>query len=107
MITALAYSPDSGLIAVSGFQEILLHKADGSERLARLVGRSQRIESLCFSPDGSQLAAVGGTPALFGEAQIWNVADRKLALSMTVAPDTLFGASFNDKGTQTRIWRSG
>ena len=46
------------------------------------------------------LAAVGGTPALFGEAQIWNVADRKLALSMTIAPDTLFGASFNDKGTQ-------
>ena len=100
VITAIAYSPDSQLLAVSGFQEILLHKADGSEQLARLVGRSQRIESLCFSPDGSQLAAVGGTPALFGEVQIWNVADRKLALSMTMSPDTLFGASFNDKGTQ-------
>ncbi len=100
VITALAYSPDSQLLAVSGFQEILLHKSDGSGQVARLVGRSQRIESLCFSPDGKLLAAVGGTPALFGEAQVWNVDDHKLALSMTLAPDTLFGASFNDAGTQ-------
>jgi WD40 repeat protein len=55
---------------------------------------------LCFSPDGKQLAAVGGTPSLFGEAQVWNTDDHKLALSMTLAPDTLFGASFNDAGTQ-------
>ena len=100
VITALAYSPDSGQLAVSGFQEILLHKADGSGLSGRLVGRSQRIESLAYSPDGKQLAAVGGTPALFGEAQIWNTADQTLALSSTLAPDTLFGASFNDAGTQ-------
>lgn len=100
VITALAYSPDSQQLAVSGFQEILLHKADGSERPARLVGRSQRIESLAYSPDGKRIGAVGGTPALFGEAQVWNTADHTLALSMTLAPDTLFGASFNDKGTQ-------
>jgi WD40 repeat protein len=100
VITALAYSPDSEHLAVSGFQEILLHKADGSEMSARLVGRSQRIESLCFSPDGKHLAAVGGTPSLFGEAQIWNTEDKTLATSMTLAPDTLFGASFNDAGTQ-------
>lgn len=100
VITALAYSPDSQQLAVSGFQEILLHKADGSERVARLVGRSLRIESLAYSPDGKLLGAVGGTPALFGEAQVWNTADHTLALSMTLAPDTLFGASFNDAGTQ-------
>jgi len=100
VLTALDYSPDSRHLAVSGFQEILLHKADGSKRVARLVGRSQRIESLVFSSDGEKLAAVGGTPSLFGEAQIWNTADNKLALSKTLAHDTLFGASFNDQGTQ-------
>jgi WD40 repeat protein len=100
VITALAYSPDSQKLAVSGFQEILVHSADGSGQPQRLVGRSQRIESLCFSPDGKLLGAVGGTPALFGEAQIWSMDDFKLQTSMTLAADTLFGASFNDKGTQ-------
>src|SRR6476469_948977 len=46
VVTAIAYSPDGELMAVSGYREILLHKADGSGLVARLVGRSQRIESL-------------------------------------------------------------
>ncbi len=95
VITALAYSPDSGALAVSGFHETLLHKADGSELTARLLGRGQRIESLAFSPDGKWLAAVGGSPALFGEVQLWNVAEKTLARSATFGHDTLFGASFN------------
>jgi WD40 repeat protein/mono/diheme cytochrome c family protein len=98
VITALAYSPDSQLLAVSGYHETLVHHADGSELVGRLVGRSQRIESLSFSPDGKMIGAVGGTPALFGEIQFWNVADRKLVSSITMTPDTLFGGCFNDKG---------
>ena len=55
VITALAYSPDSQLLAVSGFHEILLHAADGSGLKSRLIGRAQRIESINFSPDGKML----------------------------------------------------
>jgi WD40 repeat protein len=100
VIAALEYSPDGSLLAVSGFHEVLLHKADGSGLVGRLIGRAQRIESIRFSPDGKLLGAVGGTPALFGEAQFWNVADKKLVLSLPVAYDSLFGASFNKDGTQ-------
>ena len=39
VITALDYSPDSKLLAISGYREILLHAADGSGLQARLVGR--------------------------------------------------------------------
>ena len=99
VISAIAYSPNSSLLAVSGFHEILLHKADGSGLLHRLVGRSQRLNAIRFSPDGKLIGAVGGTPALFGEVQFWNVADQKLAFSNTVSFDTLFGGSFNDDGT--------
>ncbi|MGH7129987.1 MAG: c-type cytochrome domain-containing protein, partial [Planctomycetaceae bacterium] len=99
VITALAYSPDSTLLAVSGFHEILVHEADGSGLAARLVGRAQRINALAFSPDGTILAAVGGTPALFGEVQFWDVQQKKLLASETVSFDTLFGASFSDDGT--------
>jgi WD40 repeat protein len=98
VVTALAYSPDSSLLATSGYREILIHKADGSGLVARLIGRSQRIESIAFSPDGKFVGAAGGTPALFGEVQIWNVAEKKLVRSVTVSHDTVFGGSFSNDG---------
>ena len=98
VISALAYSPDSQTLAVSGFREILLHKADGSGLVARLVGRAQKISSIEYSPDGTLIAATGGTPSLFGEVQFWNAADRKLARSATFTADTLFGGRFSTDG---------
>ncbi len=98
VVTAMAYSPDSRLIAVSGYREILVHKADGSGLVARLVGRSQRIESIAFSPDGKFIGACGGSPALFGEVQIWDVAKKKLVSSITLTNDTLFGGTFSGDG---------
>jgi WD40 repeat protein len=102
VVTALRYSPDSSLLAVSGFHEVLLHAADGpgadGAPVARLVGRSQRVTALEFSPDGATLAAVGGTPALFGEVQFWDVSSKTLRSSATFGPDTLFGAAFSGDG---------
>ncbi len=98
VVTALAYSPDSKLLAVSGFHETLLHEADGSGLVARLVGRGNRVNSLDFSPDGKLLAVAGGTPALFGELQLWNVEKRSLEASTTVSYDTLFGVRFDNDG---------
>ena len=100
VITALAYSPDGALLAVSGYREILLHQADGSGLVARLPGISDKITSLAFSPDGSLLAAVGGTPADFGEVELWDVAQRKLRRSIKSTSDTLFGVSFSPDGSK-------
>jgi len=36
------------LLAVAGYHEVLLHKADGSGIVGRLVGLSERIQSLAF-----------------------------------------------------------
>lgn len=99
VITGLAISPDSTLIAVTGFHEVLVHKADGSGLAARLVGRAQRLTSVSFSPDGKMLATTGGNPALFGEVQFWSVPEFKLVRSFTTTNDTLFGGRFSDDGT--------
>ena len=99
VVTSMDYSPDGKLLAVSGYHEVLIHTLDDSVPPKRLIGRSQRIESLAFSPDGQILAVAGGTPALFGELQLWNVAEGKLLHSTTLALDTLFGVSFNADGT--------
>ena len=101
VITSLDYSPDGQLLAVSGFHEVLLHKADGAgEIVARLVGLSERIESARFSLDGKQLAVTGGSPGRFGELQIWDVASGDLKQSVLVTYDTIYGASWSGDGSK-------
>ena len=109
VLTALDFSPDGKLLAVSGYHEVLLYEvgAIGSDVAAntaavklsaRLVGLSERIQSNVFSPDGSELLVVGGSPARFGEVQFWNVAERKLRLSVPVGSDTLYGGCWSPDG---------
>jgi WD40 repeat protein len=100
VIASLAYSPDGKLLAVAGRHEVLLHKADGSGLVARLVGQAERVQSIAFSPDGKLLAVAGGSPALFGEIQIWDVDKKKLKLSHSVTFDTLYGVSWSHDGTK-------
>src|SRR5205085_6864649 len=100
VVTSLDFSTDGSLLAVSGHHEVLLHKADGSGLVARLVGLSERIQSFAFSPDGKLLAVTGGSPGLFGEVQIWDVAKRKLKLSLPVTFDTVYGVSWSPDGSK-------
>ncbi len=100
VLTAIDFSPDDTLLAVSGYHETLLHKADGSGLVARLVGQSERIESVAFSPDGKSLAVTGGSPGRLGEVQVWDVEAKKLKYSVPVTYDTVYGASWSGDGTK-------
>ncbi len=95
VIPALAYSPGGSLLAVAGYHEVLLHQADGDGLVARLVGLSERVQSLAFSPDGKWLAVTGGDPGRFGEVQLWDVARKKLKWSLPVTFDTVYGVSWS------------
>jgi len=103
VISAMAWSPDGETLAVSAYHEVVLHKGDGSELLARLVGESPRIESLAFSRDGEQLAVSGGAPARFGEIQIWDVKSGKELHSFKLTPDSLYGVSFSPDGQTVAV----
>jgi WD40 repeat protein/mono/diheme cytochrome c family protein len=98
VLTSIAFSPDGKILAVSGYHEILLHKPDGSGLLGRLVGMSERVQSIAFSPDGKFLAAAAGSPARFGEVQVWNVDKQKLESSTPLTYDTLYGVSWSPDG---------
>jgi WD40 repeat protein len=99
VISALAFSPDGKLLAVSGYHEVLVHHVDGM-LAARLVGASERIQALAFSPDGKRLAVSGGSPGRFGEVQIWDHAKKKLKVSLPITFDTVYGVSWSHDGTR-------
>lgn len=110
LITGIDYSPNGKVLAVSAYHEvILLDAADPKPEaaLARLVGLSERIESVRFSPDGKQLCVAGGSPGRFGEIQIWDVEQAgnagykpKLASSVMTTFDTVYGATWSHDGTR-------
>ncbi|HYW44694.1 MAG TPA: hypothetical protein VE959_17665 [Bryobacteraceae bacterium] len=100
VLTALAFSPDGKMLAVSGNREILLHTLDGSAPPQRLPGLSDSILSLAFSRDGSLLVAGGGTPARFGEIQFWDLPAAKLRRSVMLTGDTVFGVSLSPDATR-------
>ncbi len=97
-VTSVEYSPDGKFLAVAGYHEVLIHKADGSGIAARLVGLSERIQKLAWSPDGQMIAVTGGSPARMGEIQIWDVAKKELKLSKSITFDTVYGASWSPDG---------
>ena len=98
VISAMAFSPEGDVLAVSAYHEVILHKDDGSAMIGRLVGEAPRVESVVFSPDGKELAVSGGAPARFGEIQIWDVAGQKELQSYKISNDSVFGVSFSPDG---------
>ncbi|HYO84539.1 MAG TPA: c-type cytochrome domain-containing protein [Bryobacteraceae bacterium] len=95
VITAVAFSPAGSHLAVSAYREVLIVPVSGEGTPIRLSGLSERIHSIAFSPDGSRMIAAGGTPARFGEVQVWDVPAAKLLRSITLTGDTVFGASLS------------
>jgi WD40 repeat protein len=98
VVTALAHSPDGKWLAVNGFHEVVIVSAESLQPVKRLVGLSERVQSVAFSPDSKRLAVTGGSPGRFGEVQVWEVESGKLLLSHQVTFDTLFGGSFSPDG---------
>ena len=95
VVRAIAFSPDGNLLAVPARHEIILHRADGSGIVARLLGDSPRLEALTFSRDGSLLVASGGAASEFGEIQIWDTAKQELVSSIKGSTDSFYGVAIS------------
>lgn len=95
VVSAIAYSPDGSTLVVSGFREVLLYDTTNFELKARLVGKAHRIQSLTYTADGKILGVAGGSPAQFGEVQLWDTATHTLIKAIRSSYDTVYGLSFS------------
>jgi WD40 repeat protein/mono/diheme cytochrome c family protein len=108
VVTSIQFAPSGNLLAVSGYHEVVLHdlaKVIGRQPslVGRLIGMSERIESVAFSPDGARLAVAGGSPGRLGELQIWDLASRELTVALPASYDTCYGASWSADGQLVAI----
>jgi WD40 repeat protein len=98
VLTSLAFNSDGTRIAVTGYHEVLIYDTEKFTLQSRLIGISERVQSLAYSPDGKKLAVVGGAPGRFGEVQVWSPEGEKLLVSAPVTFDTLYGVSWSPDG---------
>ena len=98
LVRTLDFTKDGKYLAQNGFHEVLIAEASTGRLVSRLVGLSERIESVAFSPDGTKIAIAGGQPGRMGEIQVWDWSKEKLLLSYSITYDTLYGVSWAPDG---------
>ncbi len=95
VISAMTFSPDGNTLAVSGVREILLYDTENYEIKERFVGKARRIQSIVYTKDGKTIGVAGGSPAQFGEVQLWDATTNKLIKTIRSTYDTIYGLSFS------------
>jgi len=98
VVTSVAFDSKGDFLAVAGYHEVLLYSAKDFRLVSRLIGISERINWVAFSPNGERLAVAGGSPGRFGEVQVWNHKKEDLLISVPVTFDTIYGVSWSPDG---------
>jgi hypothetical protein len=72
-VTALAYRPDSKLLAAGGYNQVTLIDPVSGNVLGKLPGQQRKVTALTFSNDGKWLAVASGAAATAGEVRLYAV----------------------------------
>lgn len=106
VVSAITYSPDGKTLAVSGVREVLLYDTENFEIQSRLVGKARRIQSIVYTKDGKTIGIAGGSPAQFGEVQLWDSSTNKLIKAIRSTFDTIYGLSISPDASRVAFGSS-
>ena len=94
-LSALAWSPDSKLVALGTFQAVRILDATTSQVVAELKGEAEQVRAVVWSADGKLIAAAGGLPAQKGEVKLWDANSRAEILTIKGHSDCIYAAAFS------------
>ena len=97
-VQAVAVSADGALVAMAKYGKVELVDLNTRDVVRRFGPIRGNVTDLAFSTDGSRLVTAAGEPGLFGEAQIWNVADGALVGTFTGHSDSLYAIALGPDG---------
>jgi WD40 repeat protein len=114
-VTALAFHPSNGDLAVGGYGEVLVWDATNSKLTRRIAGLIGRIRGMAFSKDGAKLAVAEGEPGRSGAIRLLDYAsgnvlltlakEKDECLAVTLSPDSKLIAGGTQDGT-VRVWNA-
>jgi hypothetical protein len=102
-VTSVSISPDGTRVAAACRSEIVLFPAEGDTPPKRIPTECDLLTHVEFSPDGSKLVAVGGSPSSFGEVRFHDAKTGALINARRVSHDTLFRGAFSPDGTSVAV----
>jgi WD40 repeat protein len=97
-VSSVTISPDGKLAAAACRSEVVMFNVDDDSAPRRLPTDFDLITHVEFSPDGSRLAAAGGSPQQFGGVIFFDAADGKKQNARRIGTDTFFKGNFAPDG---------
>jgi WD40 repeat protein len=98
--TSLAWRPDGTELAVAGYRQVSRVAMPDGTVVGRLDGLLDQVRSVAFSPDGSLVAAGGGTPGAFGEIVLYEASTGAVRTRLDGHRDYVYHVAFNHDGTR-------
>ena len=102
-VLALAFSRDGNELAVGGYHEITIWNPADGKLLRRIKNVAQRTHSLDYSPDGSRLAAAGGSPGQLGEVVLFDPTNGAIQTNLATLPDMALTVNFCPDGSRLAV----
>ncbi len=99
-VAAVAFSPDGKLLAVGGYQEVLIWDLAGA-RLLRRIGKGSLgnlVQDLAWHKDGQWLAVAEGSPAGPGAVKVLHASAGSLVMDCSEPKDVVYSVAFSPDG---------
>jgi len=97
-VLSLALAPGGKELLTGGYYEVNVWNPATGALIRRLQHLPQRIQALCYAPDGKQLLVAGGTPGEYGEVTIADPATGARSRVLDTFPDIVLAAAFSQDG---------
>ena len=102
-VTALAFSPDSTQLAVSGYGEVTIWDAASGGLQRRIGGMPERIASIAWHPKRNVLAVAGGAPSQWGGVVLVDAAAGFQARYLCDLAESALSVAFSPDGSRLAV----